>query len=365
MDDHFSPLQDGPTHLTWSGELGKRVRTGSWSDQAISTTTKIMEAIEGAAWEPAAQLIDYWMEEAKVIHVIYAVWTDGFISFLESRGVTREDIDAEIQRLQVLLAFPDGRAFGSVDDWEALGELAGRTAHRIRALELSVDEALEQVDALSEHWRQQHDRGADFQSGLLTFVAARFGEAAIGDAYRTVLEPYLQERYAVFDTRLQPYEETVTRNIYLAFEAMRGHLVGPDRLGDMSVEEDDDKVVIAFDPCGSGNRGQRGDVIEGTGSRSDPPYNFGVTTEEHDWAWNEKGVCFYCAHCCFATQYWPALEWGHPVRVVDPPLHPDETIGENPKPCTWTIYKRLEAIPAEAYTKVGLPRPSSNQGNQQ
>ena len=226
MDDHFSPLQDGPTHLTWSGELGKRVRTGSWSDQAISTTTKIMEAIEGAAWEPAAQLIDYWMEEAKVIHVIYAVWTDGFISFLESRGVTREDIDAEIQRLQVLLAFPDGRAFGSVDDWEALGELAGRTAHRIRALELSVDEALEQVDALSEHWRQQHDRGADFQSGLLTFVAARFGEAAIGDAYRTVLEPYLQERYAVFDTRLQPYEETVTRNIYLAFEAMRGHLVG-------------------------------------------------------------------------------------------------------------------------------------------
>ena len=32
------------THLTWSDEIGKRVRTGDWPDQAISTATKIQEA---------------------------------------------------------------------------------------------------------------------------------------------------------------------------------------------------------------------------------------------------------------------------------------------------------------------------------
>jgi len=33
------------THLTWSDEIGKRVRTGDWTDQAVSTVTKIREAL--------------------------------------------------------------------------------------------------------------------------------------------------------------------------------------------------------------------------------------------------------------------------------------------------------------------------------
>ena len=70
-----------------------------------------------------------------------------------------------------------------------------------------------------------------------------------------------------------------------------------------------------------------------------------MTTEQHDWAWNSKGVCYYCAHCCFTLEVLPAERWGHPVRTVDPPLYPDDTVGENPKPCTWTVYKTLEAIP--------------------
>ena len=141
---------------------------------------------------------------------------------------------------------------------------------------------------------------------------------------------------------------------------MRGHLVGPDRNGDIEVTEDEEKYVIAFDPCGSGGRGQRGDLVEGTPSRSEAPYNFGVTTEEHDWAWNEKGVCYYCAHCCFALEYWPAQQWGHPLRVIDSPLYPEETSGEQPKKCTWTIYKSVDAIPAAAYARIGMSKPASD-----
>ena len=36
------------THLAWSDEIGKRVRTGEWADQAVSTVTKIKEAVEEA-----------------------------------------------------------------------------------------------------------------------------------------------------------------------------------------------------------------------------------------------------------------------------------------------------------------------------
>lgn len=348
-----------PTHLTWSDQINKRVRTGDWSDQSISTTRKVVEAVESGQMELAAQLIDYWMEEAKVVYVVYGVWTEGWTTYLTERGLTEVELRAEVTRLQALLAFPDGCDFDPESRWEQLSVQAGRLAHRLRAFEIDVEEALAALEVLRESWRQHHDRGADFQSGLLTFVANRFGEEALGDAYAHVLEPYLRERYQPFDIREQPYEETLYRNLYLSFEAMRGHLVGPDRDGDIEVREDDDKFVIAFDPCGSGNRGQRGDTVEGTPSRSEAPYGFGVTTSEHDWAWNERGVCYYCAHCCFALEYWPAQQWGHPLRVVDSPLYPDETSGPDPKKCTWTIYKTVEAIPAEAYTRIGMTKPEN------
>lgn len=355
-----SPVSIGrtPTRLTWSDDIGKRVRTGDWNDQAVSTTTKITEALDRNDWEQAAQLVDYWMEEAKVVHVVYHVWTEGWGAFLRGRGVTDTEFAAEVDRLKALLAFPDGSPFETQDRWRLLARRAGELANRLRAMEIEKAEAERELDQVREMWRQHHDRGADFQSGLLTFVARRFGEAAVGDAYAHVLAPYLEERYAPFDIREQPYEETLYRNLYLSFEAMRGHLVGPDRTGDLEVTEDEDKYVIAFDPCGSGNRGQRGDPIEGTGSRSDPPYAFGVTVEEHDWAWNEKGVCYYCAHCCYALEYWPATQWGHPVRVIDSPLHPDETTGDSPAKCTWTIYKSLDVIPEDAYLRIGMKKPA-------
>jgi hypothetical protein len=171
-----------------------------------------------------------------------------------------------------------------------------------------------------------------------------------------VLDPYLRERYGPFDVRERPYEETLFRNAYLSSEAMRGHLCGPGRRGDLEISEDDEKIVVAFDPCGSGGCQQRGDPIEGSGSRHAAPYDFGVTTERHDWAWNEQGVCYYCAHCCFALELWPAEQWGHPVRVVDSPLY-GESQSQTPKKCTWTVYKTLEAIPLEAYTRIGRSKP--------
>jgi hypothetical protein len=346
------------TRLTWWDDMNKRVRTGDWGEQAVSTTAKIREAVDEGDWEVAAQLVDYWMEEAKVVYVVYQVWTAGFLEYLASRGVSAAECDIEIERLSALLAFPDGRPFDTTARWAELARAAGSLSHRLRSFDLTPEQAREDLDLLREAWRQHHDRGADFQSGLLTFVARRFGESAVGDAYAHVLAPYLAERYQPFDVRERSYEETLHRNLYLSFEAMRGHLVGPDRTGDMDVVEDDDKFVISFDPCGSGNRGQRGDPVEGTPSRSEAPYHFGVTTQEHDWAWNETGICYYCAHCCYALEYWPARQWGHPLRVIDSPRYPDETAGPEPKKCTWTIYKSLEAIPSAAYERIGMSKPS-------
>jgi hypothetical protein len=339
--------------LDWSEDLAKRVRSGDWTDQAVSTVTKIEEAVAAGRGEQAAQLVDYFMEEAKVVYLIYEVWMAGFIEWLGLNGVTEAERDAELLRLQQLLAFPDGTTFEPAPAWDALGVTAGALGNGLR-----VGHGAEALERLREDWRRLHDRYVDLISGLLAYIARRFGEDALEPCYRHVLEPYIDERYMPFDLRERSYEDTLYRNLYTTFEAMRGHLCGADRRGDLEFEEDNDKWVVRFDPCGSGGRSNRGDPIEATPPRPQPPYEFGVTTEQHDWAWNEKGVCHYCAHCCFALELLPAERWGHPVRVVDSPLYPDETSGGTPKKCTWTIYKRLEAIPEEAYRRIGRTKPA-------
>lgn len=340
------------TQLAWSEALGKRVRNGDWADQGVSTVAKIEQAAAAGRAEEAAQLVDYFVEEAKVCHLIYAVWFRGFVAWLETKGVTAAEREAELARLRRLLAFPDGTPFEPEGAWMALGARAGALAAQTRA-----GGGIAGLDELREEWRRLHDRWVDLTSGVLAYVARRFGESSLEDCYRAVLEPYIQERYMPYDLRDSPYEDTLFRNLYTSFEAMRAHLCGPERRGDVDLEELDDRWVLRFDPCGSGGRSSRGDPVEGTGSRVDPPYEFGVTQEEHDWAWNEKGVCYYCAHCCFALELLPAERWGHPVRVVDSPLHPAETGGPEPKQCTWTIFKTIEAIPPEAYARIGRRKP--------
>ncbi len=47
----------------------------------------------------AAQLVDSFMEEAKVVYLIYKVWTAGFLDWLAGQGVTEAERAAEIDRL--------------------------------------------------------------------------------------------------------------------------------------------------------------------------------------------------------------------------------------------------------------------------
>ncbi len=155
------------------------------------------------------------------------------------------------------MAYPDGTPLDPVARWAELGALAGRIASGIRSYDLSGDDAEPLLRDLSEGWRRLHDRYADLMAGVLAYVARRFGEERLEDCYRAVLEPYIQERYMVFDTRVTPYPETLERNLYLVMEAMRAHLCGPERDGSLGIEEDDDKWVVSFAPCGSGGRSMR------------------------------------------------------------------------------------------------------------
>ena len=157
--------------------------------------------------ESAAQLVDYFMEEAKVLYVVYGLWMAGFEDWLRGEGVG----EAELARRAGSAARPHGLA--RQDPARHRGPVGGprrgrRGRHGIRSYDVRGR-------------RRGRGRGAACglataarplrrpDGGLLAFVVRRFGEAALESCYRSVLEPHIQERYMVFDVRYRLHADTL------------------------------------------------------------------------------------------------------------------------------------------------------------
>ena len=192
----------------------------------------------------------------------------------------------------------------------------------------------ELLDTL-ETWRGAHDRHLNLVAWWIAFAGGELGEGELGALWRE-LEADGIAAYARYDRSATPWPESFAFLVQCAIEGMHGHLGGPRGLGEVSVQDHGDRVQLTFAPCGSGGRIRAAE-------------RFGVTTERHDWAWNEVGVCHYCVHCCVLQQLSPIDDFGYPARVIDPPTRPGD-------PCTWTVYRDPSLVPDDAYTRVGRKR---------
>lgn len=346
------------TSIAFSEALGRRVRMGSWEDQKISTYRKIREAVAEGRWDDAARLASYFVDEASVCFGIYRQWIPDLRGFLRDEGVSQDELDRVDRDIVGKLALPDGRPWSPYRRWDEfrnqVDELVGLLHHE------RGDEALAKLDEAKETWRQCHDRDVDHTYGLMSEIKVRLGEDAIRRMYDRVLLPLFVWRYEKFDIDKHPWDDALETLMLVACEAMRGHLVGPERTGDFELIETEDRFILRFDPCGSGGRTIRGDWIEGTPTRMEPPYNWTVTEEPHTWNHGEPGVCLYCAHCVILMEEIPIDRFGYPVRVVDPPRYPDtERDPERRQKCQWQMFKDPTAVPEEYYERVGRKKPAA------
>jgi hypothetical protein len=341
---------EGP--LGYSEVLGRRVRSGDWEDQAKSTLDKVEAAIERGEFELASELASFMKDEAEVIYRIYRDWVPKLIDFLGEHGVSQAEIEELNERILALVRTPDGRPFHARRLW-------GELEDRIRAFTLACgrEDAHETRAILADihrRWVTLHDHDVDHIYGLMDAIVRRFGEETMRDVWEFMIGGLFTTRYAKFDTEQYSWEESLETNVYLALEAMRGHLVGPGRRGNIEFEEDDERYTFRFDPCGSGGHLVRGDrEVEETPPRMEPPYGWAVLEEEHDFGWNKKGVCLYCTNCCVAMQLKPIETFGYPVRVVEPPTYPDRKDAK----CTWHVYKDPRKVPERYYADVGRTKP--------
>jgi len=345
------------TEISFSETLGRRVRLGSWEDQKISTYRKIREAINTANWDHAAELADYFTDEANVCFTLYRQWINDLQGFLTGEGVSLEEVEQIDADVVSKLRLPDDSEWNARRHWDRY-----RQEQRNLLAQLFREEpdlALEALDQMKETWRQTHDRDVDHTYGLMSAIQERFGSQGIVAMFKKLLVPLFAWRYQKFDIDQHPWDEGLETLMLVACEAMRGHLVGPERTGDFELVEEDDRFIVRFDPCGSGGRTIRGDWIEGTPARMEPPYNWGVSQDEASWNHYQKGVCLYCAHCIILMEEMPIDRFGYPVRVVDPPVYPDtDRDADRRQKCQWTMYKDPTSTPEEVYVRVGRTKPT-------
>ncbi|HEV3404474.1 MAG TPA: hypothetical protein VG073_09295 [Gaiellaceae bacterium] len=348
----------GDTRLEYFPALGRRVRLGSWEDQKISTYRKISEAVEQGRWDDAAELCNYFVDEAKVCFAIYRQWIPDLSAFLAENGVSRQELQTVHAEIVAKLDLPGGRPWDPFRQWHEFVMQVEEFVALVHREESAA--ALEQLDALKETWRRCHDRDVDHTYGLMSEIVKRLGEESIGAMWDKVLLPLFTWRYEKFDIDKFAWEEGLETLMLVACEAMRGHLVGPERTGDFELIETEDRYILRFDPCGSGGRTIRGDWIEGTPARMEPPYNWTVSQEEHTWNHNTKGVCHYCTHCIRLMEELPMDRFGYPVRVIDPPTYPDTNPDPNVRQkCQWQMFKDPTQVPEEYYERVGRKRPEA------
>jgi hypothetical protein len=338
------PLVDDPV-------IGHPVRAGDWAAHAASSYDLAAVALTEGRFADAAELARHTVEEAREGYELYAAWTDQIGDYLRAEGVDTTTIAAGEARLLALVTGEGEEPFDIHRGWAAYTAGIDEVEAACRAHDATA--AREALGRAKSIWRGTHDPGADLVYGMLDLVVRHLGEDRIGPLWDDLMAP-MYETYDVYDTANHPWPRSMHRLIVIAALSLRGHLSGPGRAGSVEVTEEADRWVLRFDPCGTGGRTYRDD--DPAGPRMLPPYDFAVTTEEHDWAWRKKGVCVYCVHCCQLNQRMPISRFGYPTRVVDPPTWPDARSGGT---CSWSIYKDPSLVPAEAYERVGFKKPAA------
>jgi hypothetical protein len=220
---------------------------------------------------------------------------------------------------------------------EELKELATSTMEKIRAAVEKGDkeETLDFVNQLYNEFTGLHDGYMCWISGLLTHIYNTYGgsdavEAAEREAH------IIESRIA---SAFKPVNKKDVRSVFLSLlSGVRGHVHQP-----MNITEDDDKLVIAVDPCGSGGRLLAIDAYS-------PQKGLIRIKEPHNITWQMGDFPIYCVHCPIMG----ALSF---ERNGDFSFVKTFAETETGSRCEYVFYKDPAQIPEEYYTRIGKQKP--------
>jgi hypothetical protein len=194
----------------------------------------------------------------------------------------------------------------------------------------SADELIPRINRALSELEFAHHTLFDTCALILTYVADNFGEDHIPEMWRHMLG----EAGPVADglAALKPGEQA--KLLARLFDA---HFSGPT-----TIREEEDRIVVRHDPCGTGGRMRRDGAFGGK-------MRMGTTKKAYSWSWGKAGVPYYCIHCCLLWEVDAVKRYGYPLRI-----HEDVT--DFDKPITHLLYKDPARIPSIYYERIGTER---------
>jgi hypothetical protein len=314
-----------------SETIGRVLRLDDIETIGVSSHTLAEEAIAEGQPTLALNLVRYYHTEMRIMHNIMRTWIQDTIRFIVVKSGS-EDHPATTAAAGIMRTF-DLYPFGEAERESACGALERGEAEAARFW----------LERMRLAFLNVHDVLVAWMQNLLTFIAQEYHEPAVLETILHTHQDIWGDRYAGWD-RMTPWEK-----VALTVEGMRGgHFSGMKRRGDVIVEDQGDRFMVAFDPCGSGGVLRRGDPETGR-----PPINVamhGVNEEPHLWTWQKTGVHWYCSHCAIAMEWLPGQKRGYLLRPLDHTL-------DHGVPCPWYIYKEDRLIRDYHYPRTGQTKP--------
>jgi hypothetical protein len=197
-----------------------------------------------------------------------------------------------------------------------------------------VERAAALIDEGAARTRSLQIYSIEWITSLLSFIGRELGEEAVERALRGSADDFINDR------RQGPWDELpATARAKVIARAMVANGAACE------VDEDDEKVMLSF-RCGSGGRlidENRYDVDGG-------PY---LTLRERSGrTFDRDELPVYCAHCSVNNEIQRIEAGGTPTSIEFPPTKAGE-------PCVHHIYKDVDAIPREAYDRIGVEPPTN------
>ena len=197
-----------------------------------------------------------------------------------------------------------------------------------------TERAIELVDRAVGQWRGLQDYSINWITSLLSFIGRELGEEAVERALRATGDEFVRPRR---DTGVDWNTLPAAARAKVIARSMVANF------GTCEVDEDDEKITLSFH-CGSGGR-----MIDD--GRYEGEHAYLTLCERGPRTFMRDELAVYCAHCSVNNEMQP-VEWtGHPTTVE----HPSSGKGDV---CLHHIYKDVDAIPADAYERIGKQKPT-------
>lgn len=212
-----------------------------------------------------------------------------------------------------------------------------------------VQEALEKADIeTARYWAKKNEETKDYIHDMylaalpriLSLIHERFGDDVVTQVWRDTVKSFIEPVWIMKDRLIK--EGGLRAYVDFYVDIWRQHC------GKFKVGEDDEKIIITHQPCGSGgqlvDRGVYDDGVFAERKYQGKGYH----------TFGKEGLPLYCGHCVWAHMAYPMNVTGEPLWCHDYDHPFPRKPGDS---CIHYIFKDPAKIPDKYYDMVGVKKP--------